>query len=324
MALLALSVGCGGETVTVAEPQDDTDTVTLAQAMASTGTEDAGLFGHSVGRAAPGIPPFDPDIPGDVWDAVEADVRQHVFWHTDDRFTVHALSAGREKITSGPRLDDPVVYEDPEPVDVARAVGSLDAFRVGGGRAPAPNQSFLAKQMQTRIAACISTVVQELSNRARVSPVPWQVPDNVLWQPIGWRIGNQHFDYRPVPGQDRASGPYASITFSNARWDPSYSKVNYGTKTIAQDVRVSDTGKTKLIQNDSDGYVGVSYTESEAITNAFSSTVTHGMTLDMTASSTTTVGGEYAGVSAEQSITLEFGVSTTDEESQEKSEEGDQ
>ena len=200
------------------------------------------------------------------------------------------------------------------PIAGPRPVESLGALRVGSTSAPTPNQSYLAKQMQTRLAACIASVVQEVSNYARVSPSAWQVPDNVLWKPIGWRVQNQHFDYRPVPGQDHNDGPFASVTFSHARWDPTYSKINYGTKTIAQDVKVSDSQKTKVVQNDSDTYVNVTYTESEAITNAFSTTVTHGITLDMTTSSETEVGGEYAGVSAKETLTLEFGISTTDEE----------
>ena len=56
----------------------DTDTVTLQQAMESVGAADVGLFGHSIGKAAPGIPPFeDNELPADVWDAVAADVKQH-------------------------------------------------------------------------------------------------------------------------------------------------------------------------------------------------------------------------------------------------------
>ena len=92
--------------------QDDPDTVTLQQAMASVGTGDVELFSHSVSRAAPGIQTFDPDIPADVWEAVEADVRQHVTWHTNPRWTAHALPGGRERITVG--QDGPVVYEDPQ------------------------------------------------------------------------------------------------------------------------------------------------------------------------------------------------------------------
>ena len=93
------------------EHSDDTDTVTLYQAMESAGTGDVGLFEHSVARAAPGIPPFDPTLPADVWEAVEAAVAQHVMWHTDPQYTAHALPGGRERITRGPAVDDPVVYE---------------------------------------------------------------------------------------------------------------------------------------------------------------------------------------------------------------------
>ena len=111
LALAFAALGCGAEVVTEAPAPDDTDTVTLEQAMVNVGTEDVGLFDHSVTRAAPGIPPFDPDLPADVWEAVEAAVMQHVSWHTDDSFTVHALPDGFERITEGPNLDDPVVYE---------------------------------------------------------------------------------------------------------------------------------------------------------------------------------------------------------------------
>ena len=86
LAILALA--CVG----ASQPQqeDTQDTVTLQAAMESVGTADVELFGHSVARAAPGIPPFDPDLPADVWEEVESGVRQHVIWHTDDQFTVHA------------------------------------------------------------------------------------------------------------------------------------------------------------------------------------------------------------------------------------------
>ena len=78
------------------------------------GLSTSGCSNTAVGRAAPGIPPFDPTLPADVWEAVVADVRQHVMWHTDTRFTAHALPGGRERITLGPNIDDPVVYEDPQ------------------------------------------------------------------------------------------------------------------------------------------------------------------------------------------------------------------
>ena len=115
VAVLVLMAGCSAsDDLAVAVPTDNTDTVTLQQAMSSVRTFDVGLFEHSVSRAAPGIPPFDPTLPADVWEAVRADVAQHVLWHTDTRFTAHALPGGRERITRGPSIDDPVVYEDPQ------------------------------------------------------------------------------------------------------------------------------------------------------------------------------------------------------------------
>ena len=111
VAAFALMAGCSASDGLAVESSPQEDTVTLQAAMASVGTADVELFGHSVARAAPGIPPFDPDLPADVWEEVEAGVRQHVIWHTDDQFTVHALPDGVERITRGPDLTDRVVYE---------------------------------------------------------------------------------------------------------------------------------------------------------------------------------------------------------------------
>ena len=110
LALALAALSCQAEVAT--EAPDDTDTVTLQEAMASIGAADVELFGHSIGRAAPGIPPFtDNELAGDVWDEVAEAVKQHYDWHVDDRFTVHALPDGVERITEGPNLDDPIVYE---------------------------------------------------------------------------------------------------------------------------------------------------------------------------------------------------------------------
>ena len=89
-----------------------TDTVTLQQAMEDAGTGDVGMLEHSIARCAPGLPNFDdPGVDGAAWDAVKADVRQHVQWHLNPNFTAHALPGGKERITEGKHLDDPVVYE---------------------------------------------------------------------------------------------------------------------------------------------------------------------------------------------------------------------
>ena len=89
-----------------------TDSVTLNQALQFAGTADIGLLFHAITRAAPGLPPFgDTGVDGAAWDAVKADVRQHVQWHVDPAYTEHALPGGKEKITRGPSLDDTCVYE---------------------------------------------------------------------------------------------------------------------------------------------------------------------------------------------------------------------
>ena len=87
------------------------DSVTLQQAMADAGTGDVGQLSHSIGKVAPGIPSFDPDLPADVWDKVKAAVKAHVALHADPRNTVHALPGGVERVTRGPLLTDPVLFE---------------------------------------------------------------------------------------------------------------------------------------------------------------------------------------------------------------------
>ena len=88
------------------------DTVTLQQAMEYAGTGDVGFLEHAISRVAPGLPNFDdPGVDGAAWDQVKADVRQHVQWHLNPAFTVHALPGGKERITKGKNLSDPVVYE---------------------------------------------------------------------------------------------------------------------------------------------------------------------------------------------------------------------
>ena len=199
------------------------------------------------------------------------------------------------------------------------SIETLELQRLPGGP-PTPNQSYLAKQMQTTMAACASSLIHDLANTSAWVPGVWHTPFDVLYHTGGWRIDHQKFAYRRAPGSDHHS--LATITFSNARWDPDRSNISYGEKRIAQDVEVSNDAKTKVIRNDSDTLIQVSYEEAEELTNSFSTSVTHGITLDMTATSETSVSGSYAGVSAEEKLTLEFGVSTTEEESQEKSEEG--
>lgn len=178
-----------------------------------------------------------------------------------------------------------------------------------------PNQSFLVKQMQGRIAAAMACVFYDLGAACSESvPLAWNNPNSVLTYSSGWRRNNQSFIL--------TGSPFPYIKFDNTRWDPENGKVDYGPKKIAQTVNVEDDGLTKVIRNDTDGDIHVSYSESVSLTNSFSSRISKGLTMDMTIGSETTVSGSYAGVSAEEKLSLEFGISKTSEEEKEQGQEG--
>ena len=204
------------------------------------------------------------------------------------------------------------------PIDGPREIETLEQDRAAPGSAPTPNQSYLVKQQQIVVASCMASLVRELSYTANWAPGIWTHPHTVVANPTGWRVTDQSVWLFPTRGHVS----WTRIHFTNARWDPNSSNVVYGDKKVAEDVNVNSTGKTKLIRNDSEAVVSVKYEESEDVTNAYSSSITHGLTMNMSVSSETTVSGSYAGVSAEEKVTAEFGVETTSEESQEKSQEG--
>ena len=197
-----------------------------------------------------------------------------------------------------------------------------------------PNQSFLAKQMQNRMAAAIGAILFDLGVQARPrdgSWLPGKNPNDVTWWPSTWRITAQQFSYRPNWG---GGGGNAFVRFSNARFDPTRGNIWRGPKKVGENVLVSDDAKTKIIKNDGDGPAHVAYQESVEVTNSFSSSVTKGVSLDMTkeahaeVTAEQKVSGEYMGVSAEASLSETFGVSASSsksesqEEAKEKSEEG--
>ena len=182
-----------------------------------------------------------------------------------------------------------------------------------------PNQSYLVKQMTSKLAACFASFLHEVNNCTEWVPAAWVKPMDVVLYPTEWRKDKMLLWFRRKAGY---GGPLNSVEFTNARWDPGKSKLHYGPKRLAKNVQVADNAKTKIIENSSDVEVNVSYEESVEITNSFATSITEGMTLDVTATSETTVSGEYMGVSAEEKVTLEMGISTSKEESKEESEEG--
>lgn len=195
-----------------------------------------------------------------------------------------------------------------------------------------PNQSFLVKQMQSRIAAAFACILWDFGCNAHAVKGAWDGdPNAAIWTPTGWRISDQTFHYRT--NWDKNKGK-CSVTFKNARFDPEKGSIWYGDKKVADNVQVADDAKTKIIKNDTDKEIHVSYEEEVSMTNAFSASVTKGVTLDMTkeahadVTAEQKVSGEYMGVSAEASLTESFGVSASEskseskEEAKEKSEEG--
>lgn len=198
--------------------------------------------------------------------------------------------------------------------DLGVLINPLEQFAVT--TPPQPNESYLVKQAQTKLAACLAPMVWELSDGAPDST--W--PPTALHSTGGWRKDNQKFSFRGTIKNQPYTGAY--VKFSNVRWDPDQSEMKYGPTRLMRKAIEDNDGKTKLIQNDSDAPVDVHYTETESLTNSFTMTVTHGMTMDMSVDSTQEVGGSYAGVEAKVSVSEHFGVSKTNEQSQEKSQEG--
>ena len=190
-----------------------------------------------------------------------------------------------------------------------------------------PQQSYLVKKMEGRMAAAIGALMFDLGANVTGANLsqPWRDPFKTCYYPVGWRIDNQHYDYRR-----HSHGVLCKMWFRNARWDQSASDLNYGPKTVDSKIDERDTGKTKIIRNDTDGVLHVAYSESVELTNSFSSSITKGVTLDVTESaelaSEQKVSGSYAGVSAEVSVSEKFGISRdkskSTEEGKEESKEG--
>ena len=195
-----------------------------------------------------------------------------------------------------------------------------------------PNQSYLCKNMEFKIAAALAVLLVDLGYNVHEDSDAYNTqPNNTSYWPSGWRINNQYFHLRPFGDRQ---WPTVDLIFKNARWDGEQSKFDYGKETLDHQVVESDEGKTKIVENETNDKLHIAYEEEEELTNSFSSSITKGVTLDMTQTkdasvdSTTTVSGEYAGFKAETSLAAHFGISQSKSESKsselgkEKSEEG--
>ena len=191
-----------------------------------------------------------------------------------------------------------------------------------------PNQSYLAKQMQYHMAAALARVMWDLGANCKGNAGAWtRNPNESVYTPSGWRKDNQAFNLKKNGEWARhGNKTLCRVTFTNARFDPMRGRIVYGEKRLGQNLRVQDDGKAKIIRNNSDSAVHVAYEESVDVTNSFSSSVTKGVSLDMTAEVgvESKVSGGYAGVSAEVTVSASFGISKSQsrEESREASQEG--
>ena len=211
------------------------------------------------------------------------------------------------------------------PADSSRRLRRNDRTRTPTAARSGDAESELAGQADAeQIAGGLAYLMWDLgSNNADGDARPWRNPQNQLYYPTGWRVDSQKFYLRRAV---ETGNPIAWIEFTDARWDPEHSRLDYGEKRIAENVEEHDDAKTKIIRNDTDGEVHVAYDEAAELKNSFSSNVTKGVTLDMSAevASEQKVSGSYAGVTAEVSLSEKFGVdrSTSKETSTEKAEEG--
>ena len=182
-----------------------------------------------------------------------------------------------------------------------------------------PNQSYLVKMMEWKLAAAFAAVMRGLGGNIHTKQGAWNDPNKVLWWPSAWRKNHQLFKARLA--FSKAGFHACMVGFANARWDGQNSELNYGPRSIDQKVNERDDAKTKVIHNNTDDSEHVSYEEAVELTKSFSSSITKGVTLDMTTEAgvdtSVTVGAEYAGVKAEASVAAHFGISKSKSQSSE-------
>ena len=186
-----------------------------------------------------------------------------------------------------------------------------------------PNQSYLVKQMQWKIAAAFGIVMNDLGGNIKTSNYAYDNPGDLLRWPVFWRKENQYF--KTLLKYNKKGLHASEVSFTSARWDSQASDLNYGKKSIDQSVNEQEDAKTKVIYNKTTSPIHVAYEESVELTNSFSTSITKGCVLDMTedksADVSATVGAEYAGVKAEATVSAHYGVSKSKSESSEQGKE---
>ena len=96
-----------------------------------------------------------------------------------------------------------------------------------------PNESYLLKQNQRKIAASFAGFLHDIRNAVGFVTPAADNPDASLTPSGGWRINNQQFVF--LPGDTYA----AQIIFDNVRWDSERSDIDYGPKHIEKKLNES-------------------------------------------------------------------------------------
>ena len=200
-----------------------------------------------------------------------------------------------------------------------------------------PNQSYLTKQLQYKLAAALAGFLNGVRSNVGFNSPTYDYPEKSLVPPSNWRKDKMVFTFGPgdqySPQREVLSDPLGPRAFRPELRRQEDHGQRPGQRRRQDQDRPQRNGWASCM----------SPTREEAsLTNSFSSAITKGVTLDVTKSKTDTkdasvdaeqtISGEYAGVSAEAKLSEHFGISQEKSESRseghsselakEKSEEG--
>ena len=182
-----------------------------------------------------------------------------------------------------------------------------------------PNESFFIKDIHAMAAACVAVFMHDTGAAVEWYAGAWE--DTIIKETVAqnlWRIDSQNMYLLPK-GYDRHDGRKSEgVYFSKPFYDPALSKITYGKDRKVDDAEETNDAQTRVFDNTKGvEYVKISFEESVTLENSVEHNISQGMSMDVT--SETTVSGSYGGVSAEEKLSIAFGVhfdeSTTDAES---------
>ena len=168
------------------------------------------------------------------------------------------------------------------------------------------NESYLIKQIQRRVASCMSAFMHDTGAKIMWRPGAWD--DTEVKQIISvdshWRIENQKLYFSYSEQDSKKEGVY----FSGTRYSPEDSKIIYGDSVQVSDIEARDDDQSKVFDNRKGKQpFHVAFEQAVELANSVEHTMAKSMHMDVT--SKTTVGGGYAGVHAEEELSIAFGVS---------------